>query len=99
MLTRENFVGPWAGLPVAWTDEDTFDETAYRADVRACCEANVPGIYTGGTTGEFYAMEFDEFQQVARAAVELLPATHHDRMVIRLLLSRPTGAFTSRSSS
>lgn len=70
MLTRDNFTGPWAGLPVAWTDDDKFDEATFRSDVRSCCEANVPGIYTGGTTGEFYAMEFDEFQQVARAAVE-----------------------------
>lgn len=27
-------------------------------------------MYSGGTTGEFYAMEFDEFQAVARATVE-----------------------------
>lgn len=30
----------------------------------------MPGVYTGGTTGEFYAMEFDEFRAVARATVE-----------------------------
>jgi dihydrodipicolinate synthase/N-acetylneuraminate lyase len=70
MLTRETFQGPWAGLPVAWTDEDRFDETAYRADVARCCQAGVPGVYTGGTTGEFYAMELDEFQAIARATVE-----------------------------
>lgn len=69
-LTRETFTGPWAGLPVAWTDDDRFDEAAYRADVARCCQAGVPGVYTGGTTGEFYAMEFDEFQCVARATVE-----------------------------
>lgn len=70
MLTRETFTGPWAGLPVAWTDDDQFDEETYRGDVIRCCEAGVPGVYTGGTTGEFYAMEFDEFQAVARATVE-----------------------------
>jgi 4-hydroxy-tetrahydrodipicolinate synthase len=70
MLTRETFTGPWAGLPVAWTDDDRFDETTYRADVARCCEAGVPGVYTGGTTGEFYAMEFDEFKAVGRATVE-----------------------------
>ncbi len=70
MLTRETMTGPWAGLPVAWTDDDRFDDKAYRADVARCCEAGVPGVYTGGTTGEFYAMEFEEFQAVARAAVE-----------------------------
>ena len=70
MLTRETFTGPWAGLPVAWTNDDRFDEATYRADVARCCEAGVPGVYTGGTTGEFYAMEFDEFKAVTRATVE-----------------------------
>ena len=69
-LTLDNFTGPWAGLPVAWTENDKFDETAYRDDVSRCCRAGVPGVYSGGTTGEFYAMEFDEFQAVARATVE-----------------------------
>jgi dihydrodipicolinate synthase/N-acetylneuraminate lyase len=70
MLTRETFIGPWAGLPVAWTDDDRFDETAYRRDVARCCEAGVPGVYTAGTTGEFYAMELDEWKAVTRATIE-----------------------------
>ncbi|MBN2312094.1 MAG: dihydrodipicolinate synthase family protein [Candidatus Hydrogenedentes bacterium] len=70
MLTQEDFVGPWAGLPVAWDKSSQLDEAAYRAAVAKCCEAGVPGVYSGGTTGEFYAMEFDEFQCVARATVE-----------------------------
>jgi dihydrodipicolinate synthase/N-acetylneuraminate lyase len=70
MLTRNTFEGPWAGLPVAWDDSLTFDESAYRASVARCCEAGIPGVYSGGTTGEFYAMELDEFEAVARATVE-----------------------------
>lgn len=70
LLTRENFTGPWAGLPVAWTDDDRFDEATYRQDVIHCCEAGIPGVYTAGTTGEFYAMEFDEWKAVTRATVE-----------------------------
>ena len=70
VLTRSNFTGPWAGLPVAWSEDNRFDEATYRADVSRCCEAGVPGVYTGGTTGEFYAMEFDEFQAVTRATIE-----------------------------
>lgn len=70
MLTRESFVGPWAGLPVAWTDNEEFDEVTYRGDVARCCEAGVPGVYTGGTSGEFYAQDWDEFQYIARATVE-----------------------------
>jgi len=70
MLTRETFRGPWAGLPVAWSEDDRFDEDRYRACVADCCRAGVPGVYTGGTTGEFYAMEWDEFCAVATATVE-----------------------------
>lgn len=70
MLTRDNFIGPWAGLPVAWTPDNRFDETTYRADVARCCEADMPGVYTAGTTGEFYAMEFDEWKAITRATVE-----------------------------
>ena len=80
MLTRDNLVGSWAGLPVAWTNDDTFDEETYRGNVRRCCEIGMPGVYTGGTTGEFYAMEFDEFQAVARATVEECHA--HDTPVL-----------------
>ena len=70
MLTRQTFIGPWAGLPVAWTENDEFDEDTYRGDVARCCKAGVPGVYTGGTTGEFYAQERDEFERIARATVE-----------------------------
>lgn len=70
MLTREEMTGPWAGLPVAWREDLAFDEDAYRADVERTCKAGVPGVYTAGTTGEFYAMEFDEWQAVTRATVE-----------------------------
>jgi dihydrodipicolinate synthase/N-acetylneuraminate lyase len=81
MLTRESFTGPWAGLPVAWTNDDRFDEATYRRDVRRCCEVGIPGVYSGGTTGEFYAMEFDEFREVARATVEECHANGKPAMV------------------
>jgi len=70
MLTRKEMIGPWAGLPVAWKEDLSFDEEAYRADVERACKAGVPGVYTAGTTGEFYAMELDEWQTVSKATVE-----------------------------
>lgn len=69
-LTQEALVGPWTALPVAWTDDDAFDEATYRADVTRCCAAGVPGIWAGATTGEFYALEFEEFKAVVRATVQ-----------------------------
>lgn len=70
MLTRKTFEGPWAGLPVAWDVSGELDEASYRGAVARCCEMGVPGVYTGGTSGEFYALEFDDFRRVARATVE-----------------------------
>lgn len=69
MLTRETFRGPWAGLPIAWNEDGSFDEPTYRQDVASCCEAGVAGVYTGGTTGEFYALEFEEFAAVAHGTI------------------------------
>jgi dihydrodipicolinate synthase/N-acetylneuraminate lyase len=80
-LTTQNFRGSWAGLPVAWTAKNQFDEQIYRGDVARCCVLGVPGVYTGGTTGEFYAMEFDEFQRVARATVEEAHAAGKPAMI------------------
>jgi dihydrodipicolinate synthase/N-acetylneuraminate lyase len=74
MLTRKELTGPWAGLPVAWKQDWSFDEAAYRADVERTCKAGVPGVYTAGTSGEFYAMEMDEWQAVSRATVEVCKA-------------------------
>jgi 4-hydroxy-tetrahydrodipicolinate synthase len=69
-LTRETFVGPWAGLVVGWTEDDEFDEAATRADVARLAAHGVPGVYTGGTSGEFYAQTDDEFRRIAAATVE-----------------------------
>ena len=76
MLTRETMTGPWAGMPTAWKKDLSFDEAAYRTDVERMCKAGAPGVYTGGTTGEFYAMEFDEWQAVSRATVDTCKANN-----------------------
>lgn len=81
MLTRRTFKGPWAGLPIAWNAHDEFDEATYRADITRCCDAEVPGIYTGGTTGEFYALEIDEFETITRVTVE---ACHEHRTPVMI---------------
>ena len=45
MLTRQDMIGPWAGLPVAWDEKLNFDEQTYRADLERTCKAGVPGVY------------------------------------------------------
>lgn len=80
-LDNNNFRGSWAGMPVAWNARNQFDERAYRADLARCCRLGVPGVYTGGTTGEFYAMEIDEFKHVVKATVEEAHAAGKPAMI------------------
>jgi len=70
MISKDVLQGPWAGLPVAWNEDLSFDEEAYRTDLIRTCAAGVPGVYTAGTTGEFYAMEFDEWKIITRVTIE-----------------------------
>lgn len=70
MMTKEEMTGLWAGLPIAWDSNLAFDEDVYRADVERICKAGVSGVYTAGTTGEFYAMELDEWKVITKATVE-----------------------------
>jgi 4-hydroxy-tetrahydrodipicolinate synthase len=41
----------------------------------------MPGVYTAGTTGEFYAMEYDEWKAVSRATVETCKANRTPVMI------------------
>ena len=56
MLTRQEMAGPWAGLPLRCDENFMFDEEVYRADAERTCTGGVPGVYTAGSTGEFYAI-------------------------------------------
>lgn len=73
-LSRKNLDGVWAALIVPWNNDDTLDETRFKAECRAYGGTGVAGIYTGGTTGEFYAQDDGTFAHVARIACE----TGHD---------------------
>lgn len=91
MLTRKEMIGPWAGLPVAWNEDLSFDEQSYRTDVARTCNAGVPGVYTAGTTGEFYAMEFDEWKTITRVTVEECK-THRTPVMIGVTSTYTLGA-------
>lgn len=60
-LTRDGLGGIWAGLPTPWDeggrlDADAFEESAYRV-----ATWGVAGVYTTGSTGEWFALDDDEF--------------------------------------
>lgn len=67
-LTRDTLHGVWPALICPWTGADELDETRFAAEIRAYAGAGVHGIYTGGTTGEFYAQDDTTFERVAEIA-------------------------------
>ena len=70
-LTADSLRGIWAGITMSWDDRDRFDEASYRANTEALCRAGVHGVYTTGSTGEFYALDFDEFRRMVDVQVEI----------------------------
>lgn len=67
-LTSETLRGVWPALIVPWTDDDQLDEHRFADEIRAYAGTGVHGIYTGGTTGEFYAQDDDTFRRTAEIA-------------------------------
>jgi dihydrodipicolinate synthase/N-acetylneuraminate lyase len=70
-LTAKTLYGIWAGVTMCWDTEDRFDEKPYRANTDAMCRAGVHGIYTTGSTGEFYAIDDDEFRRMVDIQAEI----------------------------
>jgi dihydrodipicolinate synthase/N-acetylneuraminate lyase len=70
-LTANNLRGIWAGITMSWDERDRFDEASYRTNTEAMCRAGVHGIYTTGSTGEFYALDEDEFRRMVDIQVEI----------------------------
>jgi len=69
-LTSETLKGMWAGLPVPWNNRNQIDEEALGENVRRICLAGAHGVYTHGTTGEFYAQSEEEWRRVASLTVQ-----------------------------
>lgn len=62
--------GIWAGLPTMFNEDWSLDLGAMEANIQRMIKAEVQGIYLLGSTGEFYALEFDEFKQLADLLVK-----------------------------
>ena len=60
-LKAEQLRGIWAGVTLSWDESYRFDEETYAKNIERTLDANVHGIYTTGSTGEFYALNYDEF--------------------------------------
>jgi len=69
-LTRQTLRGVWSALILPWTDHDRLDARRFAREVRAYGGTGVNGVYTGGTTGEFYAQDDSTYARVAEIACD-----------------------------
>jgi 4-hydroxy-tetrahydrodipicolinate synthase len=70
-LKAKDIYGIWAGVTMAWDEHFRFDEESYAKNILRTIKAKVQGIYTTGSTGEFYAIDFDEFKRMVDIQSEL----------------------------
>lgn len=64
MLTREQLKGMWISVPTEWDEHCEFDEKTFREDIALLIESGVHGLYTTGSTGEFYTLDWEEYTRV-----------------------------------
>ena len=70
MLTADTLKGVWALVTTPWDDKFLFDEATFRRDVAYQCRTGVHGLYTTGSSGEFFALELEEFQRLVDIFME-----------------------------
>jgi N-acetylneuraminate lyase len=74
-LTAETLKGIWAGVTLSWDEAYAFDEGAFRQNLATLSEHDVAGIYTTGSTGEFYALDWPEFRHMVDVFMEVVGPT------------------------
>lgn len=89
-LTRETLRGVWAALIVPWTDRDRVDVRRLVREVRDYAGTGVHGVYTGGTTGEFYAQDDATYDTITHTVVEQAHAIGLPVQIGATALSTPT---------
>jgi dihydrodipicolinate synthase/N-acetylneuraminate lyase len=67
MLRKEQLQGLWISVPTEWDVHGEFDEKTFRDEIAMLIAAGAHGLYTTGSTGEYYALDWDEFQKVQAA--------------------------------
>jgi len=72
-LNEKNLKGIWAGVTLPWDENYQLDEGIFRKNLIRLCEAKVHGIYTTGSTGEFYTLHYKEFCRMVDIVMEVVP--------------------------
>jgi len=74
-LTAETLKGIWAGVTLPWDERFDLDEGAFRAELERVCAEKPHGVYTTGSTGEFYALNENEFRRMVDIFMDIVPAS------------------------
>ena len=70
MLTAKTLQGVWGFVPTPWDDQNRLDEDALRHNVAYLCRSGLHGLYTTASSGEFYAMDEQEFSLLVKVTLE-----------------------------
>ena len=60
-LSGNEINGIWDGITMTWDEKYRFDEKTYAQNIERMISAGVHGLYTNGSTGEFYTLDFQEY--------------------------------------
>lgn len=67
-VTKDNLKGVWPALLIPWTPDDEIDSVCLAQEMEHFAAAGVHGTYTGGTAGEFYALDDKLFEELTELA-------------------------------
>ena len=65
-LTPETLFGAWAPVLLPINPDDTIDWSRLQDQLEILATSGISGIYTNGTTGEFWSQTEDEFDRISR---------------------------------
>ena len=71
-LTADTLNGIWAAIPLSWHADYTLDEASTWENLRRLCASDVEGLYTTGSTGEFYALDWPSFTRVVDLVADVV---------------------------
>lgn len=80
-LNRDTLQGLWAAVPTPWDQSGRLDEGILIENCARLAAGGVDGVYTTDADGEFYAIELDEFAQLAHAFARAMESTGVDAAI------------------
>lgn len=80
-LNRDTLQGLWAAVPTPWDKNGRLDKGILAENCARLVAAGVDGIYTTDADGEFYAIEVDEFAELAQAFARAMESSGIDAAI------------------